>query len=123
MEPSYGFSITIFIQDEDWSITDPEDPENGWSRVTYHFSSRHAIRNFFVSGLEGGPNSYLNEISYEIRVKAFGKNMVSMNKERADILRKAHSDFLDTISMLELNSTYELSSTINFLILPLIIRH
>lgn len=123
MEPSYGFSLTINIQDEDWTITDPDDPENGWSRVTYHFSSRQAIRNFFISGFEGSPNRYLNEISYELRAKALGKNMVSMNKERADILRKTQCDFLDKISVLEMNGTYQLSSTIYFVILPLVIRH
>jgi len=123
MEPSYGFSILINIQDDDWMITDPDDPENGWSRVTYHFSSRQAIRNFFISGFEGSNNSYLNEITYEIREKALGKNLVSMNKERADILRKAQCDFLDKMSALELNETYELSNIIYFVILPLVIRH
>jgi hypothetical protein len=123
MEPSYGFSLTINIQDEDWTITDPEDPENGWSRATYHFSSRKAIRNFFISGFEGSRNSYLNEVSYELRAKAFGKDLVSMNKERAEILCKTQYDFLDKISVLELNATYELSNTMYFSILPLVIRH
>jgi len=123
MEPSYGFSLAVSIQDEDWMITDAEDPDNGWSHVTYHFSSRKAIRNFFISGFEGSSNPYLNEITYELRVKALGKDLVSMNKERGDILRKAQSDFLDNISALELNARYELCSTIYFVILPLVIRH
>jgi hypothetical protein len=117
-----GFSLIINVQDEDWTLFDPEDPERGWSRVTYHFATRDAIRNFFISGFEGSSNQYLNEICYALREKALGKYLVPMTKERAIILHKTQNEFLDKMNTLELNDTYEISNSIYFVILPLVVR-
>ena len=63
MNTTTSFILTINIQDDDWMLTDPNDLERGWSRLTVYFSSRDAIYRYFMAGLEGSPNSYLNERS------------------------------------------------------------
>jgi len=123
MNTTTGFILTINIQDDDWMLTDPNDLERGWSRLTVYFSSRDAIYRYFMAGLEGSPNSYLNEICYELRVKTFGKNLVAMNPERASKLRNTQEIFLNKVMNLELNSTYELCDTIYFVLLPMRMYH
>jgi hypothetical protein len=119
METTNGFILTINIQDEDWMLTDPNDLERGWSRLTVHFSSRDAINRYFISGLETSSNRYINEIAYELRMKTFGENIIAITPERATKIRNRQHIFINKVSNLELNSTYELCDTIYFVLLPM----
>ena len=114
-----GFTVIINIQDEDWMITDSNDPEKGWSRKPIHFIERSAIYKYFLHGLENMKDSYMNEILYDLRIKTFGKNVNPKNTEEAVLFRRNQIDLLDKIANLDLNSSYELSNTIYFVLLPL----